>query len=119
MITQKLQSLIPAGAGTQVYEIWGSGWRVSFAVARDQGWLPDCLERGTSPYIGLGEILADFSTEVFDRAGNTFVSRSAQRPLGGLSTRSSTFRMGVHMDSRHHGLMGAHSRTNTGNSPRD
>ena len=49
MITQKLQSLIPAGAGTQVYEIWGSGWRVSFAVARDPGWLPDCLERGTSP----------------------------------------------------------------------
>ncbi len=43
------QSLIPACAGTPRNENRSTGWWVFSTVARDQGWLPDCRERGTSP----------------------------------------------------------------------
>ena len=43
------QSLIPACAGTPRYGTRGSGWRVFSTVAREEGWLPDFLVRGTSP----------------------------------------------------------------------
>ncbi len=43
------RSLMPAGAGTPRYENGCAGWRIFFAVARDQGWWSVCRERGTSP----------------------------------------------------------------------
>ncbi len=42
------RSHMPARAGTRRYENGGAGWRGFYKVAREQGWLPVCLERKTS-----------------------------------------------------------------------